>query len=143
MQSQKSKYGWLVLLIPVLVLLYVIAGGSIGISLDFGEDSLSVGAGDRDWMIPYVQIASLELQSLPEPGMALDATQKRTLCCGDFENDNWGRYTLCADPRISSCLVITLQSGEIFVLNYENADSTAQLHQMFTELLQSKGCLSE
>ena len=136
-----SKYKNLVfiLLILAMVLFYVFSGGSVGISLDFGEDALTLSASNYDWLILYNQIETLELAKLPDTGMLVDGTQNRTLRCGTWKNDLWGDYTLCIDPRIDTCIVITMKNGGIYVLNYENSDSTGQLYQMFSNLLHSKG----
>ncbi len=139
--TPKQKNIFFIFLILALVLFYIFTGGSVGVSLDFGEESLTLSASDYDWTIPYDQIASLELTELPDTGTVIDGIEKRTLCCGTRENDTWGKYILCVNPKIDQCIVVTLNTGNIYVLNYENTDSTDQLHQMFTDLLHSKGYL--
>lgn len=137
-----SKQKNLALVIPILalVLFYIFSGGSVGISLDFGEDALTLSTLNYDWPIPYNEIESLELTNMPELGTVIDGSEKRTLCCGTWKNETFGEYTLCADPRIETCIVIRMNSDRIYVLNYENSDSTEQLHNMFLGLLHSKDC---
>lgn len=137
MKQQKARNTLLTLLIPVLIFLYIFFGGSVGISLDFGEDALTVSAEKQDWSIPYAQIVSLELTDAADFGTLVNGSENRMLHYGTYENDFWGRYTLCIDPRIESCITIETDSG-FFVLNYENEESTHQLYTMFTELLASK-----
>lgn len=137
----KQKNIFFIVLILALVLFYIFSGGSVGVSLDFGEESLILSASDYDWTIPYDQIESLELTELPGKGTLIEGVEKRTHCCGTWENDIWGKYILCVNPKIDRCIVVTLNTGNIYVLNYENINSTAQLHQMFTDLLHSKGYL--
>ncbi len=137
MKQQKIRNMFLTLLIPVLILLYIFFGGSVGISLDFGEDALAISAEKQDWNIPYEQIISLELTDAEDFGTLLNGTEKRTLHYGSYENDSWGQYNLCIDPRIETCIVIETTNG-FFVLNYENGESTQQLYIMFSELLASK-----
>ena len=136
--NSKQKNLTLIILILALVLFYVFSGGSVGISLDFGENELTLSALDHDWLIPYDQIESLELTDLPELGTVINGSEKRTLCCGTWKNKVWGEYTLCTNPRIEVCIVIRMKAGDVYVMNYENSDSTKQLHQMFTDLLRSK-----
>ena len=136
--NSKQKNLALIILILALVLFYVFSGGSVGISLDFGENELTLSASNYDWRIPYGEIESLELTDLPELGTVIDGSEKRTLCCGTWENEAFGEYTLCANPRIGNCIVIRMKSGDVYVMNYENSDSTKQLHQMFTDLLRNK-----
>lgn len=139
--TAKRKNTFFILIILAAVLCYIISGGSVGISLDFGENSLSIGASGYDWVLPYEQITSLDLMPLPDKGVLLQGIEKSTLCCGTWKNEVWGEYTLCIDPKVEQCIVVTLRDGDEFILNYESGESTRQLHQMFTELLQSKGYL--
>ena len=137
--SPKRRNSLFLLVILAMVLFYTFSGNSIGIQLDFGEEALTVSAMDRDWSLPYDSITSLELTTLPDPGTMTEGIEKRTLQCGTWENETFGGYTLCIDPRIDTCIVITMENSHIFVLNYENSGSTEQLHNMFTDLLHSKG----
>lgn len=137
MKQQNARNTFLTLLIPLLVLLYVFFGGSVGISLDFGADALSISAGNQDWRISYDRIISLELTEAKDFGTLLNGAETRTLHYGSYENDSWGRYNLCIDPRIGSCVIIETNNG-FFVLNYENEASTQQLYIMFSDLLASK-----
>lgn len=139
--ASKHKNLVFILLILALVLFYIFSGGSVGVSLDFGEEALILSGSDYDWLIPYEQIESLELAEFYDVGTMIDGIEKRTLCCGTWKNDTWGKYILCVNPKIDQCIVVTLNTGNIYVLNYENTDSTGQLHQMFTDLLHSKGYL--
>ncbi len=141
--TPKQKNGMLIILILAAFLLYLFSGGSVGVSLDFGEASLTLSASDYDWALPYDQIESLELTELSDKGILIEGIEKRTLCCGTWENETWGRYTLCINPKIDLCIIVTMDNGDIYVLNYENPDSTDQLHRMFTDLLHSKGYLTE
>ena len=124
-------------LIPALILLYVFFGGSVGISLDFGAEDLTVSVEKQDWSIPCEQIVSLKLTEAEEFGILPEGSENRTLHYGTYENEVWGQYHLCIDPRIESCIVIETNSG-FFVLNYENEESTQQLYTMFSELLFTK-----
>lgn len=137
--TPKQKNLTFIILILAIVLFYTFSGGSVGVSLDFGEEYLTLSAADYDWRIPYDQIKSLELTSLPDAGSLIDGIEKRTLRCGIWKNKIWDDYILCIDPRIDPCIIVTMTSGDIYVLNYENSDSTGQLYKMFLELLHSKG----
>ena len=136
--TSKQKNLIFILLIPALVLFYVFSGGSMGISLDFGEDALILSASDHDWTIPYDQIEALELADLPETGTLLNGAEKRNLCFGTWENDIWGEYTLCIDPRIRRCIVITAADDSHYVLNYESAEATEELMKLITDIVHSK-----
>lgn len=136
--TPKQKNAFFIVLILAIVLVYTFTGGSVGISLDFGEDSLALAASGYDWDIPYADIVSLELTRLPDTGSCIDGTDRRSLACGTWENETWGRYTLCVKPDIENCIIITMTDGRVYVLNYENQESTNELHKMFTQILESK-----
>lgn len=136
--TPKQKNICCILLILAVVLFYTLFGGSVGTSLDFGEDALYLSALHYDWEVSYGQIRTLDLIQLPDYGQLVEGSEKSSLCCGIWENELWGSYTLCIDPRVETCIAITMEDGSVCVLNYENGDSTQQLYKMFTELLQSK-----
>lgn len=139
--SSKQKNLFFIVVILAMVLFYTLSGGSVGISLDFGEEVLTVSAEKFDHIIPYGDVENLELISLPAPGTLLEGADKRSLRYGVWENEQWGEYLQCVTPKVDQCILITMESGEVFLLNYQDAESTAALHKMFTELLQSKGIL--
>lgn len=139
--SQKRKNTIFTVIILAIVLLYSLSGKSIGISLDFCEDSLTVSADSYDYKIKYNEIENLELSVLADPGALLEGADKRSLRYGRWKNEAYGEYMQCVDPKINECIVITTKNGSIYVLNYQDSENTASLHKMFTELLQSKGIL--
>ena len=106
-------------------------------TLDFGEDILTVNAGKHDWSIPYDQIISLELVENTNFGTLREGSEKRKLHYGFYENEQREQYTLCIDPRIENCVAIETNDG-FFILNYENRDSTQELYIMFAEFLSHK-----
>lgn len=79
--------------------------------MDFGEDALTLSASDYDWTIPYEQIKSLNLTTPPNTGRLIEGSEKRSLCCGIWENETWGEYILCINPKISQCIVVTMNNG--------------------------------
>lgn len=136
--TPKQKNVCCILLILAVVVFYTLAGGSVGISLDFREDALCLSASHYDWEISYGKICTLELVQLADPGQLVEGAKRSTLCCGTWENELWGSYTLCIDPRVETCVAITMDDDSVCVLNYESNDATQQLYQMFTDLLQNK-----
>lgn len=136
--TPKQKNLIFIVLILGIMLFYIFSGGSVGISLDFAEEALALSAADHDWTIPYDRIRSLELEALPNLGTCIEGSEKSALCYGTWKNDRWNEYTLCIDPNIDQCIIVTMDNADVYVFNYENSESTRQLHKMFTELLQSK-----
>lgn len=139
--STKQKNLFFVFAILAVVVFYILSGGSVGISLDFGEDALTISAEKYDHTIVYDEIEKLELASLAEPGTLIEGADKRNLRYGRWENEAFGEYCQCVTPKVNECIVITTKSGGIYLVNYQDPESTAALYKMFTELLQSKGIL--
>lgn len=129
--------------IIVGVTLFTLMGGKTGTYLDFGEEAVTVSVSDFEREIAYADIAGLELTDLPDPGTMVTGGDKRTIRYGIWENDTWGSYTLFATPKISKGIVLTMNDGSVLVLNYQDEETTGSLHQLFTDLLHSKGYLKE
>lgn len=139
--TNKNRILSIVILVAVTVL--SLMSGKIGVDLDFGEETLTVSVSGFEKEIPYAGITSLELAELPDTGTLLEGGDKRGLQYGTWENDTWGEYSLCITSKVSQALVLTMEDGSVFVLNYQDQDNTQALFEMFTDLLHSKGYLSE
>lgn len=133
----------LFVVIIAAVTLFSLMGEKSGIYLDFCEESLTVSVSDFEAAIPYADIAALELSLLPDSGTIIEGADKHTVRYGTWQNDTWGEYTLCITPKVSQGLVLTLKDGSIFILNYQDTESTEALYKMFTDLLHSKGYLGK
>lgn len=136
--TEKRRNTLLILAVMLLVLAYTFSGRSIGISLDFGDNTLTVKVKDYTAAIDYHDIGSLQLVAYPEPGTATDGTASGQLRYGTFQNEIWGTYRQCTTSKAENCILITMHDGSIFVLNYQDSETTSALYEMFSELLASK-----
>jgi len=56
---------------------------------------------------------------------------------GVWENSEFGKYKLCIYANVDRYIVVKT-SNDIFVFNFESADSTGSFYKAFLELLQTK-----
>lgn len=138
----KNRLKGFILLILFLAAFTLLAPrfGGIGTNVDFGADSLTVtGPKKFSFTVDYDQIASLELVELTDTGTMLSGGENRSYYWGSWENDAWGRYTLCAAKKADTAILVTTENNALLVFNYQGDDTTASMFQMFTELLAHRG----
>ncbi|MCD7956414.1 MAG: hypothetical protein LUG93_11840 [Lachnospiraceae bacterium] len=73
------------------------------------------------------EIQSAELVYTFTEGEASDVISEEKYTVGTWENDEWGLYTVCVKQSINSYIVVTTEEEEVFVFNYESADSTESM----------------
>ena len=135
MKNRLTSVLLLILFLVVFTVLSRLFGGA-GITLDFDEDALTAGGPKKfSVVVEYDSIDSLELVELDSAGTLISGGENRSCFWGTWENDAWGQYTLCAAKKADTAILNTTQDHEIIVFNYQNNDTTAEMFQMFTELL--------
>lgn len=139
--SRSAKYNvLLVVAIFIIVTLVSSFTGGTGIKLDFGEDVLTVsGPGKFSASVRYDSITALELVKLEDPGQAVSGDENSGYRWGTWHNSAWERYTLCAAKGLDTAICVTTTGGERLVFNYQNDETTVQIHEMFTQLLAARG----
>lgn len=129
----------LVLAIFIIVTLVSVFAGSTGIKLDFGEDVLTVsGPKQFSGSVSYDSIADLELVNLEDLGEVVSGDENSSYCWGTWTNSAWERYTLCVSKAADTAICVTTAAGERLVFNYQNDETTAQIYEMFTQLLAAR-----
>lgn len=138
--TSKVKNTLLLLVIIGVATVYSLSGKNIGMNLDFGETSFAIRAGDYSEIIPYSSIESIELVPTPESGNMISGAETRRLRYGTWRNDTWGEYRQCINTETNQCIQLSLSENAVYVLNYQDDNSTVSLFNMLTELLQDKNC---
>ena len=134
--SARAKNTIFMILVLVVFLVGTRIMGGTGITPDFGDDALTVNGPQKfSFTVDYDQITDLELVELTDPGTILSGGENRSYSWGSWENDAWGRYTLCAAKKIDTAIRLTTRDGEYLVFNYQDDDTTQSILQMFKELL--------
>lgn len=138
--SRSAKYN-ILLVLAIFIMVTVVSSftGGTGIKLDFGEDVLTVsGPGKFSASVSYDSITALELVTLEDPGQAVSGAENSSYRWGEWKNSAWEGYTLIAAKGLDTAICVTTAEGERLVFNYQNDETTAQIHEMFTQLLAAR-----
>lgn len=139
MSRRKQMIFWPLFVAVLFTIMMVITGGN-GVDLDFGDDSLTIiGPEKYAFTIAYDNIAELALVTLGDPGSPTSEGQEnRNFRWGEWANNDWQTYTICASKNMTQYILITTSDGKHITFNYQNSETTAEVYRMFTELLASK-----
>ncbi len=97
------------------------------IKVNFYDTSLNIRSEKYNMSVAYEEIASAELAELAEPGQRIaDCFDNDIIRVGQWQNEIWGTYNICVDLDTSSCIVLHLTDGRIFVFSCKNDKSTAE-----------------
>lgn len=107
------------------------------VKVSFDEDAVNIHTSRFYSMnIPYDMVDSIELAQMPEPGENLKGKDDMTVRYGQWRNETWGEYVVCADLDATDCIVIHLDDGRIFVFSRRNNEATAEDFATFQSHLQ-------
>lgn len=98
------------------------------IEVTFQENSLDVVSKRYSMNIPYDMIRSVALTEGVEPGTVIDGFDDMSIRTGEWENEAWGQYVVCAVPEISM-IAVTLEDDRMFVFNRLDDETTKQLYE--------------
>ena len=85
-----------------------------------------VEAGIVKWPMSVVRISSKEvIETLPRLSRIM-GTGMETACTGQFSSSQWGRVTLCIDPRVGPWLLVKQNDGELFLFGASEEGRTAE-----------------
>lgn len=102
------------------------------VKVSFLDTAVKVRSDRYQLEIPYDQVASAELTALPEAGVEVNnGLDDKTLRTGFWENETWGRHHIIADLESDECIVVHLDSGEIFVFSCKDTKETQKTYDTF------------
>lgn len=135
MDSKKNTIINILIFVVFLVFLSTIRSGS-NTAISFGETGMTLG-GPKGFTltVEYEQIESLELVENRGLGAPVSGSENRKCRWGEWENETWGRYTLCALKKLDNAVCLTTLDGQVVVFNYEDAETTESILQMIQDLL--------
>ena len=137
LQRRKRKYT------NMLVILFLMIAASLFslfyaeqfVDFEWNQESVQVTDPDGNrFTIVYDAVTGLELTEHPDYGYCHSGGKRSGWIYGSWENDAWGRYTLCASSNTGLCIVLHA-GGETFVLSYESDDVTAALFDSIHDLI--------
>ncbi|MCD7883815.1 MAG: hypothetical protein LUI87_08970 [Lachnospiraceae bacterium] len=123
----------------VVVVVLVAVFYALGI---FRSAAVKIEIEDEEFSVYYkdeiiIQFAKDEIQSAElvysfTEGKASEVITEEKYTVGTWENDEWGLYTICVIQSVKSYIVVTTDE-EVFVFNYESADSTESMCEALLE----------
>lgn len=120
----------------ILILAKVMNGSSVT-AVTVEDDGLSFAAeSGYTSSLKWDEVKNVELRSEVDYGTLVDGSDTSKEKSGRWTNDEFGEYELFVSPKISTCIVCTLQSDRTIVLNYESEESTESFYQAILEKLE-------
>lgn len=122
--------------IIALMLFFAFNQSNNAVSVRMNEDHVLVTGTRFSMKIDYDLIDSAEIQPLPDKGEPVqDTRDDGIVLSGQWKNDTWGEYTICADADVKTCLVVHLKDGRTFVYSRKDDATTEELCKLLLERL--------
>jgi len=105
------------------------------IKVTFSETSVTAKASSFQMDIPYDMIDEAQLVPMEEGGAKITGSDNMVTRLGNWENDAWGEYHICADLDATNCIKVTLDDGRIFVFSRKSNEETQSIyHELLTHI---------
>lgn len=105
------------------------------VGFDWTETQVTVtDPAENSFTVVYADLTSVTLETVSGYGTCLDGGKAEGFYYGQWENDQWGRYTLCASTQTDCCIV--MRSAEnTYVISYESDEITESLYESIRSFL--------
>lgn len=121
------------LVIIIGVTVFALANRSDSIRVYLEAEKLWIdGPNELQYSIPLGSIQEVSLVNDPVYDETIPVINK--IVCGQYVNDQWGGYSLCASIQIPACVVVNSKEGT-YVFNYGDLDTTQWFYDEFVEYL--------
>lgn len=132
-RSMKLTVLGIAVIAVILIGMFLLAGaGSVTAALT--DDSLRVEAPMVDESIQMDDVSSVEWRSSFDAGRRVGGFGGNEVSSGNFQNDEFGRYTLAAYNSVSGHIVVHY-SGGVLVFNLDSQEKTEQMYDDLRETL--------
>ena len=109
-----------------LILIVAFARADDMMQVSFGETALDVTTNRYGLNVPYDMIASVEIGQVDKNDKILEGKGDIALRTGHFVSEAWGEYYGCIDLQTTTCIVIELDDGRIFVFSHKSDETVAE-----------------
>ena len=82
------------------------------VSVTFGDSAVDITASRFSMNIPYDMVEYAQLEEIPDRGDVIDGSDDMATRTGQWVNDTWGEYFICADLDASNCIAVHLNDDE-------------------------------
>lgn len=136
MDKRKTWISWAAWLVIILILAKVMNSGSVT-AVTVEENGLSFAAeSGYTSSLKWDEVKSVEKRDVLDYGTLVEGSDTAKEKSGIWNNEEFGNYELFVSPKISGCIVCTLQSDQVIVLNYESEESTDSFYEAILEKLE-------
>mgnify|MGYP003447706290 FL=1 len=99
------------------------------IKVTIEPESVTIKATGYTMNIPYEMIESMELADMPKEGTIISGKDDLVVRYGNWENEAWGEYFICADLDATKCIVAHLDDGRVFVFSRKSNQETETIFE--------------
>lgn len=107
-------------------------------NLTFGEDSVDVVSTRYSMNIPYNIVESIELAEICEDDQLVNGVADIAIRTGVWNSEVWGEYYACVDLQSTTCIVVYLNDGRVFVFNDSGDEKTAEAFEQLQSRLNAQ-----
>lgn len=117
----------LVLMAAMLAIAFYDSAEDIKVTIE--PESVTIKATGYTMNIPYEMIESMELADMPKEGTIISGKDDLVVRYGNWENEAWGEYFICADLDATKCIVAHLDDGRVFVFSRKSNQETETIFE--------------
>ena len=117
----------LVLMAAMLAIAFYDSAEDIKVTIE--PESVTIKATGYTMNIPYEMIESMELADMPKEGTIISGKDDLVVRYGNWENEAWGEYFICADLDATKCIVAHLDDGRVFVFRRKSNQETETIFE--------------
>lgn len=117
----------LVLTAGMLAIAFFDSAEDIKITIE--SEDVTIKASGYAMNIPYEMIESMELVDMPDQGEIISGKDDLVVRFGNWKNEAWGEYFICADLDATKCIVAHLNDGRIFVFSRKSNKETTEIFE--------------
>lgn len=103
--------------------------------IEFGTETVSISSKKYSMSIDYADVESIELADIQDAGEDVGGQDDLTSRGGQWKNDAWGEYTICANLAVTKCILVHLKDGQLFVFNSNSNEKTQAVYEEFRTYL--------
>ena len=119
----------LIITIPIMAFVGIILFTG-DISIEYGDEAFTLDSIYWESMtVDYVEVASVEYREQDISGSRVGGFGSLKLEMGNFENEEFGRYTRYSYIGCESCVVLHSKDGKVLVVNGKDEENTKEIYE--------------
>lgn len=139
-QRRQRKYTNMLVILAIMIVISIVSfvRGENAVGFDWKESSVQItDPGGTSCTIHYADVTDIELMEHPNFGTCIRGGSTSFWHYGQWENETWGQYTLCASTEPTLCIVMHT-ADKTYVLCYESDKTTAALYDSLLQMLKDQ-----